>query len=90
MLVKFVSVSVTEAYPWLFVTALAALRDPVPCAIAKFTVTSPCGTPRLTTRDVSGTLTDAPEAIQSKGGVTPMSCDVEVADNVAPTDWAGL
>jgi dipeptidyl aminopeptidase/acylaminoacyl peptidase len=61
---KFVTVSVTEAYPLLFVTALGELSEPDPCATTKFTVTPACGAPELSTRAVIGTLTLAPWAIQ--------------------------
>ena len=57
--VKFAKVSVTDAYPLLFVTALPALSNPVPWSIKKFTVTPLFGAPRFTTRAVSATLTDA-------------------------------
>jgi hypothetical protein len=87
---KFVRARVTEAYPALFVTALAALRVPIPCIIAKFTVDPLFGKPRVTTRAVSGTLRDAPEATQRYGVVTPMSKEEDVAVTTVLTDLAGL
>ena len=56
----------------------------------KFTCLPLWGAPRLTRRAVSGTLSDAPAAIQRLGVVTPMSKEVEVALSVDPTDCAGL
>src|ERR1700688_444961 len=88
--VKFVNVSVTDAYPPVLVTALAALREPIPCAMKKFTVAPTLGVPWLTTRAVNGTLTDAPEPIHTKGVVTPISKRDDVAVMVPLTDWAGL
>ena len=52
----------------------------------KFTCLPLCGAPRLTTRAVSGTLSDVPWAIQRLGVVTPMSEEEDVALSVAPTD----
>src|SRR5258708_2200053 len=88
--VKFDRVSVTDAYPLLFVTALGELSDPEPCMTAKFTVAPLFGTPRLTTRAVSGVLTDAPAAIQRNGVVTPISKDDDVAVSAVLAVRAGF
>jgi hypothetical protein len=62
--VKFVNVSVVDAMPLPFVTALGGFSDPVPSVIRKFAVTPPCAAPwPFTTLAVSGMFTELPEAI---------------------------